>query len=343
MITLFASLLITSPLVSRVDSLSLSRNKTMVGLSAIAFAPAPSGTRMLVTSEDGTVRLFDCAAGATIKAMTKHLQSSYGAAWSPDGNKIATGDETARVFIEGAAGGMIKQYRTHFKGVQKLSFNSEGNLLLSTGKDDSIRIYSTSGSSAKENRLILGNGSNPYGGVFMPGSPSMFVVGVLGKGARVYDASTGAMKAELNGHGGQGVLDVAINNTSTVIATVGKDGNAILWNAKTFQPITTFRAHADWATNATFSPNGKYLATSGVDRLVRVWNVETHQKVAEIGNCYGVGSPIAFTANGASLVSANDSGYLQIHTVSPAQPGSQIGAAKPGKKLKKAKTKKRKG
>ena len=71
--------------------------------------------------------------------------------------------------------------------------------------------------------------------------------------------------------------------------------------------------------NTAISPNGHLAATSSTDRTVKIWNVQSMQKVAELPSQCAVGSPLCFTADGSTLVSVNDMGYLEFNSVFPAQ------------------------
>jgi WD40 repeat protein len=305
------------------------------GLRPLAFAAAPSGSQVLVTLEDGSVRIIDAKTRQTVRTLAKHLQPAYAAAWSPDGLFVATGDETARIWIENARSGQkVREYRTHTKGIQKLSFNLAGNLLISTGKDDEIKVYNLNKPAAKEVQSVLGKGANFYGASFNPRQPFVFATGILmAGGGRTYDASTGKVGSFIMGHDSQGAMDVAYNPQGTRVATAGKDSTTVIADTKTYKKIGTLKGHADWVMAVAFSPNGRLVATSSTDRTVKVWDAVTMQKVADIPNQSFVGSPVAFTGDGKTLVTVSDQGFLQVNAVTPAQSAATTTAtAKPPKK-----------
>jgi len=294
------------------------------GLNPIAFAPAPTGSKFLVCLEDGSVRIMDSKTHQTVKILAKHVQPAYAAAWSPDGTYVATGDESARIFIESPVTGQkIKEYRTHTKGIQKLSFNMTRQFLASTGKDDQINIYDISSPSKKEVHKILGKGANFYGATFCPRLPYTLSTGILGPGGRTYDSNSGKVTGFLTTEDQQGVYDVNYNPNGTREVTAGKDGEALVWDSKSNKKIGTLRGHLDQVFYATFSPNGKLIATASVDRSVKVWNAVTLQKIADIPQQCAVGSPLCFTADGNTLVTVNDQGYLEFNTVTPCQASTE--------------------
>jgi hypothetical protein len=320
--TLLATLAIISPLAAPIQ---ITPGKQVPALRPIAFAAAPTGTKFVASMEDGSVRIIDAKTGQTVRNLAKHPQPAYAVAWSSDGRFIATGDESARVWIENAlTGEKTREFRTHTRGIQRVSFNITHTLLITTGRDDAIHVLDLSTTKNKEARSILGQGANFYGATFNPRSINEFSTATLTiGGGRGYDAKTGKSSALLSGHDAQGAMTVAYNPMATRVATGGKDGNVALYDGKTFKKVATFKGHGDWVMDSAFSPNGRLLATSSSDRTVKVWDTKAMQKVADIPNQSFVGSPVCFTADGNTLVTVSDQGYLQYNRVTPEQPAGK--------------------
>ena len=324
--------LLASLLIAAVPT-KVTPGRVLVGVRPIAFAAAPSGSKFVACLEDGSVRIIDAKTHQTLRTLDKHPGPAYAAAWSADGSFVATGDETARIWIHNAlTGKKVREYRTHTKGIEKLSFNLPGTLLLSTGKDDQCNVYDLRTPSIKERMRVLGKGVNFYGATFHPKLPYTFVVGMLGGGCRMYDALQGRTTGFLTDATGQGVFDVAFNPAGTRCVSAGRDGNAIVWDPMRQKRMGTLKGHQDWVVNAAVSPNGSLVATSSSDRTVKVWDVRTMAKVAEIPNEFTVGSPVCFTADGLALLTVTDAGDLQFSSITPAQKATvaSLPAAKRG-------------
>lgn len=303
--------------------------KTIVGIRPIALAAAPTGSKFLACLEDGSVRIIDAKTRMTIRTLDKHPGPAYAAAWSADGAFVATGDETARIWIHNAlTGKKVREYRTHTKGIQKLSFNLPGSLLLSTGKDDQCNVYDLRTPSIKERTVVLGKGVNFYGATFHPKLPYTFAVGMLGGGVRMVDALSGKPVAFLTDAGGQGIFDFCFNPAGTRGVSAGRDGYAVVWDPKTYKKVGKLKGHQDWVVYTAVSPDGRLVATGSSDRTVRVWDTKTLVKIAEIPNEFTVGSPVLFTADGASLITVTDSGDLQLSSITPAASAEAAPVAK---------------
>ena len=317
--------------------------KVVVGVRPIAFAAAPTGSKFVACLEDGSVRIIDAKTHMTIRELDKHPGPAYAAAWSADGNFIATGDETARIWIHNAiTGKKVREYRTHTKGIEKLSFNLPTTLLVSTGKDDQCNVYDLRTPSARERTVILGKGMNFYGGTFHPKLPYTFTVGMLGGGLRMYDAVTGKPVGFLTDPGGQGVFDVAFNPAGTRAFSAGRDGMVVAWDPMHQSKMGKLQGHGDWVVNAAVSPDGALVATSSSDRTVKVWDTKAMRKIADIPNEFTVGSPLAFTADGTTLLAVTDGGDLQYDTITPPAKAALAPPAKPtGLPMKKKPVRKR--
>ena len=197
-------------------------------------------------------------------------------------------------------GKKVREYRTHTRGIQKLSFNLTGTLLASTGKDDQVNVYDLQSPSIKEKVAILGKGVNFYGATFHPKLPYTFAVGMLGGGVRLYDAPTGKVTGFLTDAGGRGIMDCAWNDSGTRCVSAGRRRRRR--RCGTPRPKRKARQAqgppGPGLVRAAMSPNGQLVATSSSDRTVCVWDAKTLAKVAELPNEFAVGSPLCFTADG---------------------------------------------
>jgi len=319
-------------------AVTLSLVKKMDGLHALAFAPAPSGSKVAVTLENNEVRIMDASTHQTLRTLVGHPQPPYAIAWSKDGTFIATGDESARIFIWNAlTGERMKTIIGHIRGIQCLSFNSARTLLVSTGKDDVMNVWNVS--TGKKVAEVLGKGQNFYSGTFDPKLDNLILVGTLSGGAKTYrignDGAHVMNFLDLVNPSGQrhGVLDCNWNGAGTRAVTAASDGLAVLWDMKTFKKLGSFRGHQDEVFRAEFSPNGKLVATSSSDRTVKVWDTSTFQPIATLENEGAVGSPLCFTNDGKFLLTTGVDDNLEFYSVTPSQGDAEY----PSKTVKKKK------
>jgi WD40 repeat protein len=70
------------------------------------------------------------------------------------------------------------------------------------------------------------------------------------------------------------VVTVAINPSSTVLASGGDDKQIKLWNLNTKAEICTLSEHQSYVMSLAFSPDGKFLASGSHDRTIKIWQQE---------------------------------------------------------------------
>ncbi|AEY96738.1 FAEL246Cp [Eremothecium gossypii FDAG1] len=103
----------------------------------------PNGTYVLTGSSDKTCRMWDIQTGDSVRLFLGHTASVVSVAVSPDGRWLTTGSEDGVIIVwDIGTGKRIKQMRGHGKSaVYSLSFNKEGNILVSGGADQSVRVW----------------------------------------------------------------------------------------------------------------------------------------------------------------------------------------------------------
>lgn len=311
---------ILSTIVLAQPALSISKLRTLQGTHVIALAPMPGGSKFVASMEDATVRIIDAKSGATVMMLKGHPQPAYGVAVNPAGTIIASGDETARIWLwDAKTGKKLKEFNRnngHQRGIQSLSFSKDGTMVASTGKDDVIILWSV----AKGNPVLklLGKGANFYGGVFNPAGGSL-VTATIGEGARVYKVNSSQPAYALTGHDGQGALDVSVNKVGSIAVTAGKDSKGNVWSLVTRKKMGSLAGHTDFLIHTAFAPSGRFVATSSSDRTVKVWSLANFSTVATLDGQSFIGSPICFTSDGRYLISSTDADAIQISTVNPPQ------------------------
>ena len=105
----------------------------------------PNGAYVFTAASDRTVRMWSCLNGNCVRLFTGHTGYPTAIACSPLGKTLATADDNGIIILwDLAQGKMIKRMRGHDRGgIWSLSWNMEGNLLLSGGMDGTVRLWDT--------------------------------------------------------------------------------------------------------------------------------------------------------------------------------------------------------
>ena len=103
---------------------------------------SPDGRRILSTSNDNTLRLWNVADGSCLLTLKGHTNWVNAAQFSPDGRYIISGssDKTLRLW-DAATGRLIYTIAAHEGNVVSVAFSPDGRHFASSSIDGTIKIW----------------------------------------------------------------------------------------------------------------------------------------------------------------------------------------------------------
>ncbi len=104
--------------------------------------------------------------------------------------------------------------------------------------------------------------------------------------ARVWEAETGRLVAELKGHE-DSVDSVMYSLDGKRVVTASMNHAARVWEAETGILVAELKGHEDSVRSAMYSPDGKRVVTASRDHTARVWEAESGRLVADVNGNYG--------------------------------------------------------
>jgi WD40 repeat protein/ABC-type arginine transport system ATPase subunit len=151
--------------------------------------------------------------------------------------------------------------------------------------------------------LILHHGGPVYVGAFSPDG-KLIVSASVDHSARVWDAVSGRLVANLSGHTGP-VNDAAFSPDGKRVVSASDDGTARVWEAVSGHLLANLSGPNVEVRKAKFSPDGKRILTIGADNAARVWDAETGQLRATLSGHTRVVYDAAFSPDGKRIVTAS--------------------------------------
>jgi WD40 repeat protein len=208
--------------------------------SALALDMDAGGERVLTSAQDGSVTIWDAASGTALVHFTGHDQPVGGAAFSPEGELVATSSyrrDPARGVVglvllwDSSTGELVRRIEAGVKPIVDLRFSPDGRTLAAATWGFVVYLWD-----------LQAGGDAPR------------VLAMPDEG--LYNA----------------VDDVAFSPDGKSVAAASKDHTARVWDVATGEPRFTLRGHDNHVTAVAWSPDGERIATSGADGTLRLWS-----------------------------------------------------------------------
>jgi WD40 repeat protein len=108
----------------------------------IQAAVSPDGKRLVSSSQDGTIRLWDLETQQELGQLVGHTAEANALAWSADGQRILTGSDDGTVRLwDAATGRELCRCHGHRGRVWSVALSADGRRALSGGEDHSVRVW----------------------------------------------------------------------------------------------------------------------------------------------------------------------------------------------------------
>jgi WD40 repeat protein len=225
------------------------------------------------------------------------------AAWSPDGQTLASGNAQGFVkLFRSSDGEEAGTFAAHTGALTFVAFGPDGSTLASAAADGTVRLW-TPDRRTPTRTITLPAGTIARALAFQADGRAI-AAGSDDGVVRLWSVADGSLVRMFAG-ATKGVTAVATSADGRLIAGGAQDGTARIWTIADGQMVQTL-THGKLVTDLAFDPTSAVLASAGDDPAIKLWSVTDGTLVKTLpGHSHPVSS-IRFIAGGQRLVSAEE-------------------------------------
>jgi WD40 repeat protein len=282
-----------------------------------SLALSPDGELLATGSPDGTVKLWTTSNGSLRQTIAAELSEKNAVTFSPDNRRVAIGNSDIKVYdvTNGVLQTTLEKKTLTSLGIfYSPSGAIVGNIGVSTGDlAPTTEVFLWDADNGKFLRKMDGYRLGIISVLSLP-SNATFITANVDRSISFWSLSNGAKIRSLQMP--EEIKSLSRSHTGKLLAIsggdFGKPGSITIVDVHTGKLVKSLRGHLAPVREATFSPNGRWLASCSEDGTLKLWSAKTWQeeKTIRVGTLPALA--IAFSRDSRLLFVGSLDGTVKI-------------------------------
>ncbi|KAG2121705.1 WD40-repeat-containing domain protein [Suillus cothurnatus] len=270
------------------------------GIQEVVFSKNDSEVRVISTSNDKTVRIWDVQTGNQVgMPFQGHGCKTVGLAVSMNGRRVVSGAKDGKIMIWDAETKEIIRCLSHHTGCAgSIQFSPDEKRLVSASDDGSLKIWTVE---TGELVFNIDDHQDKVWTVAYSPDGTKIASGCLDGTIHIWSSVTGKQQAQPVIHNTP-VSSVVWSPDSRLLICATDDGRIYFYfcYAQTSSDVQLecfFHAHSDPINSLAISSNTELMASASSDRTARLWSTTTRKPFGRVLQHAGSVSTVAFSPN----------------------------------------------
>ncbi|KAG2348214.1 hypothetical protein BDR05DRAFT_506179 [Suillus weaverae] len=278
--------------------------------TASAVAVFPDKRRMITSSYDKTLRLWDLRTGVMLKKMEGHHDRVLALAVSRDGQLIASGDESGEVIAWNGETGeplILQPIKAHSQRISSLDFSPDATELATGSGDCTVELWDTPTwhQSRRDSIKQIGWSSSVHCVRYSPSGELLVVA--TDSNINIFNLSIGKCTASFEGHQ-TGNMSIAWTPDGMRLLSGGNNLDPTIreWDTLTWNQVgDPWTGHTGSIKAIAVDPAGALAASASEDNDVRLWRISDRRTITIFKHSYSM-QCVTFSIDGKHVLSGGE-------------------------------------